>query len=139
MRQFDSGATRDNDDTKPDYEGYLSPIVIKRFGEYMTKHRIQADGSVRDSDNWQKGIPLSVYMKSLWRHFLDLWTLHRASKDSPVKPYDKDFLEESLCAILFNTQGYLLEIMKWKEQQRLSKQAAQVISSLRNIGGGACR
>jgi len=64
MRQFDSGATRSNDDNKPDYEGFLSPLVIRRFGEYMVKHQIQEDGKKRASDNWQKGIPKDQYIKS---------------------------------------------------------------------------
>ena len=57
MRNFDTGATRDNDDEKMDYEGFLSPIVLKEFGRYMHKHRKQTDGKFRESDNWQKGMP----------------------------------------------------------------------------------
>jgi len=57
MRTFGGGATRNSDQGKPDYEGFLSPLVIIRYGEYMTRHRVQADGNIRDSDNWQKGIP----------------------------------------------------------------------------------
>lgn len=104
MRQFSTGATRDNDDTKNDYEGFLSPLVIERFGDYMTKHRHQADGQVRDSDNWQKGIPKEAYAKSMWRHFLSFWKVHRGYKDEDI--------EESLCAIIFNAQGYLHEHLK---------------------------
>lgn len=104
MRVFDSGATRDSDDNKHDYEGFLSPLVIERFGEYMTKHRKQADGRLRDSDNWQKGIPKDAYAKSLWRHFLSFWKAHRGYKDEDI--------EESLCAMLFNIQGYLHEKLK---------------------------
>ena len=78
----------------------------------MNKHRKQADGKLRDSDNWQKGIPLTAYMKSLWRHFLDLWFLHRG-----YKRYDKDdgheiTVEEACCSCLFNIQGYLFETLK---------------------------
>jgi hypothetical protein len=51
IRSFKTGATRDTDEGKHDFEGYLSPTVINRFGEYMTKNRIQSDGSLRDSDN----------------------------------------------------------------------------------------
>ena len=57
MRKFKTGATRDNEDTKIDFEGFYHPLVVERFGEYMHKHRVQADGELRDSDNWQKGIP----------------------------------------------------------------------------------
>lgn len=110
IRIFETGATRDMDTSKPDYEGYLSPLVIHRFGEFMTKNRLQKDGNLRDSDNWQKGIPLSAYMKSGWRHFVEWWMAHRSSnsKDSNLA------LEESLCALIFNAQGYLHEILKSK-------------------------
>jgi hypothetical protein len=107
IRKFETGATRDQDQTKPDYEGYFSPLVIERFGEYMTKHRVQSDGSLRDSDNWQKGIPFDAYMKSAFRHFHDWWMQHRGYRG-------KDLLEEALCALLFNVSGYLHETLKAK-------------------------
>jgi hypothetical protein len=65
MREFDTGATRDNNEDKHNYEGFLSPLVIEEFGRYMHRHRHQADGKVRDGDNWQKGIPTEAYMDSL--------------------------------------------------------------------------
>jgi hypothetical protein len=107
VRTFSSGATRDNDTDKYDYEGFLSPYVIRRFGEYMHKHRQQNDGNLRDSDNWQKGIPLDQYMKSTWRHFQEWWGVHRG-----LSPEEE--LEDTLCAMLFNVQGYLHEILKNK-------------------------
>ena len=54
MRTFKSGATRDDDAEKFDYEGFLSPLVIRRYAEYMHGHRKQVDGKMRDSDNCQK-------------------------------------------------------------------------------------
>ena len=105
MREFPTGATRDDDALKSDYEGFLSPLVIRRFGEYMTKHRSHADGKVRASDNWQKGNPLPEYMKSMWRHFQDGWECHRRGDDKTAQ-------EESLCALYFNVQGYLHELLK---------------------------
>lgn len=102
MRQFDSGATRDTDEGKLDYEGFLSPVVLERYAEYMDKHSIQADGKRRASDNWQKGIPRSAYMKSMWRHFFDVWKLHRQGEQA-----DSLTMEEALCALLFNVMGYL--------------------------------
>lgn len=107
MRDFDTGATRNDDSAEPDYEGFLSPLVIHRFGEYMNAHRTQADGRLRDSDNWQRGIPRSSYIKSLWRHFLDLWLHHRGAP-----ALAREELEEALCAILFNASGYLHEVLK---------------------------
>lgn len=105
MRTFDTGATRDTDADKLDYEGFLSPLVLERYAEYMHKNRLQADGKLRASDNWQKGIPRSAYMKSLWRHFMDVWKLHRDCKAAVT-------LEEALCAVLFNSMGMLHEVIR---------------------------
>jgi len=116
VREFETGATRDSDETKYDYEGFLSPLVVERFGEYMHKHRYQADGRVRDSDNWQKGIPLNAYMKSAWRHFVDWWKAHRGL---PVS----DTLEDILCALLFNVSGYLHEVLKKRQPSEELKNA----------------
>jgi hypothetical protein len=108
MREFDTGATRDNDENKLDYEGFLSPIVLERFAWYMHLHRQQADGKLRSADNWQKGMPLDVYMKSLFRHFMDLWAIHRGEEQIAINVYT----EEVLCAIMFNVMGYLHTVLK---------------------------
>lgn len=109
IRQFETGATRDSDEGKFDYEGFYSPLVMERYAQYMNKHRVQSDGGLRDSDNWQKGIPKNDYMKSAYRHFFDWWKQHRGYKG-------QDTLEESICALIFNAQGYLFEILKNKEK-----------------------
>lgn len=106
VRQFNTGATRSNDANELDYEGFLSPIVLKRFAEYMHKHRFQKDGSVRDSDNWQKGMPRKRFMKSLWRHVMDLWLIVRNHDDKAREP-----IEDTLCAIMFNAMGFLHEVL----------------------------
>ncbi len=102
IRTFDTGATRGADDDKLDYEGSINPIVLRRFVQYMQKHRVQANGKLRTSDNWQKGIPLAEYMKSKCRHDMDMWIAHRSGLVD----------EDAACAVLFNTMGYLLEILK---------------------------
>ena len=112
MRQFDTGATRDSDVNKNDYEGFLSPEVLERYGDYMTKHRKQADGNLRDSDNWQKGIPKNAYIKSMWRHFLDVWFIHRGYKRFDKQRNENISIDEALCALLFNVMGYLFEVLK---------------------------
>lgn len=114
IRKFETGATRDSEVGKPDYEGFLSSIVLKRYGEYMSKHRVQSDGSLRNSDNWQKGIPKDQYMKSLLRHVESMWLEHRGFES-------QDELEEAICAVLFNTMGYLHETLK--DRNYLSKDA----------------
>jgi hypothetical protein len=110
VRSFGTGAVRSIDTLRDDPEAYLSPLVIDRFNEYMTKNRTLADGSIREPDNWQLGMPLVTYMKGLWRHMLHLWTRHRGY---PVRdPKAAANIEEDLCAIMFNTQGYLHEVVK---------------------------
>jgi hypothetical protein len=104
MRKFETGATRDTDDGKLDYEAFLSPDVLIRFAAYMHEHRRQKDGELRSGDNWQKGMPRDAYMKSMFRHFMDVWWYHRHDPDCEA-------LVEALCAVLFNVQGYLFEIL----------------------------
>ena len=106
MREYDSGACRDDNENKPTYESFLSPLVIKEFGKYMQRHRYQADGEVRDGDNWQKGIPTEDYMDSLLRHVMDVWLHHRGYPEQA-----EEDLKEALCAILFNTQGILFNTL----------------------------
>jgi hypothetical protein len=109
MRAFATGATRSSDADKLDYEGFLSPAVLKRYATYMHKHRRDADGKLRDSDNWQKGMPRTVYMKSAWRHFVDVWTMHRSVPDDGRRD---PLFEDALCALLFNVMGYLNELLE---------------------------
>lgn len=109
-RVFETGATRDTDTSKLDYEGFLSPRVLRRFAEYMHECRLRnvpPGQMIRSSDNWQKGIPLDAYMKSLIRHTMEVWSIHRGAHASNDK-----MIEDALCAIIFNAQGYLFELLK---------------------------
>jgi len=107
VRKFKTGATRDTEIGKNNYAGALSPLVTRAFGDYMTKHREQSDGSLRADDNWKKGMTLDSYMESGWRHFLDWWLEHDGYES-------RDGLEDALCGLLFNVQGYLHEHLKEK-------------------------
>lgn len=107
VRAFSSGATRDLDTNKLDFEGFLSPLVLKRYAEHMHKARRMPNGDMRASDNWQLGIPNDVYMKSMWRHFFDVWNTHRGLDTGSD-------METELCALLFNVNGYLHETLKAK-------------------------
>ena len=110
VREFSTGATRDLDSGKLDFEGFLSPLVLERFGQYMNQHRKQSNGEMRDSDNWQKHFGdkhYDVCMKSLWRHFHCAWSAHRGLPT-------KETLEESLMAVLFNTMAYADKLLKDK-------------------------
>lgn len=123
MRTFESGATRDDSDTKLDFEGFLSPAVIERYAEYMHENRIQTDGNLRDSDNWQKGIPKDQYMKSLWRHFFAVWKEHRTCAENA------QVMEDALCAVMFNTMGYLHEYLKEQDSKVIYPSYSQVIKN----------
>lgn len=115
IRKFDTGATRDNIGGKLDYMKALSPIVLRRYVQYLDKHRLQPDGSMRDFDNWKKGIPLKTYHSSKGRHFFAAWLLEEGYEVSdnhgPVNE------EDALCGELFNTIGRLHEILKAKLKQ----------------------
>lgn len=111
MRQFLSGATRDNDVNKLDPEAFFSPLVLERYMEYMHKHRKQPDGKMRDGDNWQKLFGddhYSVCMKSAWRHFFSWWKAHRGLKT-------EEDIEESMMALMFNIMAYSYKRLKEKK------------------------
>jgi hypothetical protein len=115
QREFDTGATRSSQEGRIDPEGFLSPLSIERYCEYLLKHQVQANGEIRASDNWQKGMPRATYIKGLWRHFLHAWQRHRGwAVNDPKAAAD---LEEDLCAIIFNAQGYLHEVLR-EERER---------------------
>ena len=111
MRKFESGATRDDDVRKLHVTRFFSPEVLKRRAEYMDKHRVMRDGSLREPDNWKAGMPQSSYIESMDRHVLDvkLW-----ANGSP-ELYQDD-IEEKLCAVMFNAEGLLYEILKQREE-----------------------
>lgn len=107
-RLFDTGATRDTDDNKLDYEGFISPVVLEAYAKYMHECRLKnipPGQELRSSDNWQKGIPKEQYIKSLIRHVFEAWKQWRTGKTRPIPRH-------VLCAIMFNVMGYLFEDIK---------------------------
>jgi hypothetical protein len=111
VERYETGATRSADKLF-DPEGFISPRFLELFSEYMEKHRIQKDGQIRDSDNWQKGFDLNRVKRSLIRHMLDAWLMLRG-----YPPHSKDCtsLFDALCAIVFNcmvlaTQGQDIKV-----------------------------
>jgi hypothetical protein len=64
------------------------------------------------SDNWQRGIPQEAYRKSMFRHFLDVWAIHRGYKRIDKIDGHTLTLKEALCALLFNVMGLLHEHLK---------------------------
>ncbi len=115
MREFESGATRDEVEGKLSYVKGLSPIVLKRYLQYLDAHRTQADGQKRDFDNWKLGIDQDTYLDGLGRHFWDVWLLcHGYSTEDNHGPV---ILEDVLCAVMFNTMGMLHELIREKKDE----------------------
>jgi hypothetical protein len=112
VRSFDTGATRDTDNGKYDFEGFISPLVLWEYADYMHRNRVQSNGELRASDNWQKGIPLDAYIQSLLRHVMDLWMLHR--NHPPIRPENAEIatFTEALGGLLFNAMGYWHEYLR---------------------------
>ena len=111
LRTFKTGATRDTGKDKLEPHGFLSPEALHRFSEYMHKHRKQSDGSLRDPDNWKKGMPQEEYVKSLLRHAMDFWAVLEG-QGNPLYDTAESDPEEIACAIMFNVQGWLHENLK---------------------------
>ena len=129
IRTFPTGATRNVDENKGDPEGFLSPLFIEGYSAYMQAHRQQADGSVRASDNWQKGIPLDAYRKSLMRHAFTAWALWRGWEVKPEQVGAElvvPTLLDALYALAFNVMGMVHELKKAEAvRQSLAYQAEQ--------------
>lgn len=114
MRTFPTGATRDDDTDKIDYDGHLSLSALAYYGAYMHRHRKQADGTMRAADNWKSGIPLDAYRKSLLRHTIDAV---RAMADDEASDYTTDpkATMDLLSAVIFNAFGALHEYVSNEE------------------------
>lgn len=108
LRTFgEDAANRNNDVGKYDIEAFFSPEVLERRAQYMHKHRHLEDGTMRDGDNWQQFFGKDhkdVCMKSKMRHDLALWKAHRGVET-------EEDIEDSLCAIMFNCEAYLLKLL----------------------------
>jgi len=106
MRTFTTGATRSDIEGKLSYMRALSPAVLRRYVQYLAKHRKQTDGQMRSFDNWKKGIDPDTYLDGLLRHTVDAWLIHQGHRPSD-ETYD---LPDLLCAIIFNASGWLFEL-----------------------------
>jgi len=112
VRLFGTGASRDTSEGKLSYGGFFSARVLRRRAQYMEDNRTLEDGGLRAPDNWKKGMPTGVYMDSLFRHFWDIWAVMTAEAGDTTEPVD---IEEALCALMFNAEGLLFEILKVDE------------------------
>lgn len=130
-RICEGGSVRDTSEGKLEYYGFMNPLCDYSFAKYMNKHRVMADGSLRDSDNWWKGFGKKVLIQSLTRHVEDLKLLHagyyvyerregntaeRLVYKDKLEPIPKNTIEitieECLNAIRFNADSYKLEHLR---------------------------
>ena len=99
-RKFESGAQRDVATGKGRYD-LISPIMIDRLAKLLER------GAVKYNDrNWEKGMPLSVYMDSGMRHLYKFLEGHRD--------------EDHLIAAIWNFQA-LLHIEEMVKRGKLPK------------------
>lgn len=111
VRKFATGATRDLDKDKLEPARFLSWRVMNMYFKYMHRNRQMKDGSLRDPDNWKKGIPMDVYEASLGRHYLDFQLMREAIRYDGIVPH-KDYMLDTLAAMMFNVMGYAHEYLK---------------------------
>lgn len=86
-RRFNTGAQRDVVTDKGRYD-LISPIMIERLAKLL-----QRGAEKYDDRNWEKGMPLSVYMDSGMRHLYKFLEGHRD--------------EDHLIAAIWNLQALL--------------------------------
>ncbi len=111
VRKFDTGATRSSSKNKIEYRRFLSSGVLRRYADFMHKNRVQPDGKLREPDNWKLGITKDSYMDSLARHFMEVWLLHEGKQAYNEKGEPVD-LQTALCAVMFNSMGYLHTLLE---------------------------
>lgn len=110
-RKFNTGAQRDVVDGKGRYD-LISPIMIERLAKLLQR------GAQKYNDrNWEKGMPLSVYMDSGMRHLFKFLEGHRD--------------EDHLIAAIWNLQA-LLHIEEMVKRGKLSEELLDLPNYMRN-------
>lgn len=97
VRQFNTGAIRDTDDSKEDYTETISWTAFKRYAQYMTGKKKKYG-----SGNFKKGIPVSSYEESLLRHVQKY--MENKHEEGVVETE-----EDHLSAMVFNIFGIMHE------------------------------
>lgn len=97
MREFNTGAIRDSDESKEDYIESISWLSLLRYAKYMKTNELKYGRG-----NWAKGIPESSYEQSLMRHLQKY--LANKYYGASLEP-DIDHLS----AAMFNLQGLIHE------------------------------
>lgn len=97
IRQWKTGAIRDDDSQKEDYIETIAWRSLRRFAEYMTGKK-----SKYGTGNFKKGIPIASYEQSLLRHISKY--LENKYEDG-----DREKNEDHLAACVFNIFGIMYE------------------------------
>lgn len=110
LRKSDTGAIRNSDVDKINYQGALSPLVLEAYGAYIQKHSLLPDGTRRNNKNWQNLFGTheehrQVCIESAWRHFLDVLMEHDGYES-------RDGIDEALGGLMFNIQAYWFSLLK---------------------------
>ena len=116
LRMSESGAIRNSDVGKINYQGALSPLILEAYGKYIEKHSLLPDGTRRNNKNWQNlfGTPeehRQVCIESAWRHFIDLLMDHDGYES-------RDGIDEALGGLMFNIQAYWFSILKERRENK---------------------
>ena len=119
MRKTKTGAIRNNDKGKIDYV-HISSIADRCFCEYMHAHMTQADGKIREADNWKKGMPFKWYKKSFLGHIQDVKMLMEGNNVMEDGKAIEIF--EALMGAKFNMDGMIHTLMKgYKFDRKFTK------------------
>ena len=97
VREFSTGAIRDNDDSKEDYIETISWTAFKRYAKYMTGKKKRYGAG-----NFKKGIPIESYEQSLVRH-LQKYLANKYEEGTEEKD------DDHLSAMVFNIFGIMHE------------------------------
>lgn len=97
VRKFESGAIRDNDETKEDYIETIPWRSMRRYARYMTSKK-----SRYGAGNFKKGIPIESYEQSLVRHL-------QKYLENKYEGGDCEKEEDHLSAMVFNVFGIMFE------------------------------
>lgn len=92
---FKSGAIRDNQEGKPDFNETISWTAFNRYAKYMTGKKAKYGAG-----NFKKGIPTSSYVASMLRH-VDKWMRNTYENGQD------ELNEDHLSAIVFNVFGIM--------------------------------
>lgn len=141
-REFKTGANRNSSNGKFVYSDFINPLNEHSFAKYMHGKRFLDDGTYRDGNNWQRGIPMEELLKSFRRHSWELEALHLGYvlvrytdeegehtevfhnkeglqefvNEMDVLDIKWEFvnIEDVLNAIRFNTEAYKLQVIGYK-------------------------